>query len=113
MTDGVHPRRWRPPPLIRKPWLRWVAGLGSLTYLYLALSTLNIDWERVQLGWERARTLFSGFLTPDFLSRSSAIGQGLLESLTMTVVATVLGVLLSVPFAFGAARNIAPLPVYL
>lgn len=110
MTGG---RRWRPPPLIRNPLLRWLALLGSLTYLYLSVSTLNIDWLRVQQGWERARTLFSGFLTPDFLSRSSAIGQGLLESLTMTVIATALGIVLSVPFAFGAARNIAPLPVYL
>lgn len=31
----------------------------------------------------------------------------------MTVVATVLGVLLSIPVALGAARNLAPLPVYL
>ncbi len=113
MTGSSPSRRWRPPPMIRQPWLRWVVGLAVLTYLYLAISTLNINWERVQLGWDRARTLFSGFLTPDFVSRSSAIGQGLLESLTMTAVATVLGVLLSVPFAFGAARNIAPLPVYL
>ena len=113
-ASGSRPvRRWRPPPAIRNPWLRWAAILGSLTYLYLAFSTLNINWDRVQQGMVRARTLFAGFLTPDFVSRSSAIGTGLLESLTMTVVATALGVLISIPFAFGAARNIAPLPVYL
>lgn len=118
MTSRAHgqwrpPRRWRPPPAIRNPWLRWGVLLASLTYLYLALSTLGINWARVQKGWERASTLFGGFLTPDFVTRSGAIGQGLLESLTMTVVATALGVLLSVPFAFGAARNIAPPLVYL
>lgn len=106
-------RRWAPPPLIRNPWLRWGVILGSLTYLYLALSTLNVNWDRVQQGWERARILFSGFLTPDFVSRGGAIYSGMLESLAMTVIATVLGVLISIPFAFGAARNIAPLPVYL
>lgn len=113
MSSPTASRRWRPPPLIRRPWLRWVVVLGSLTYLYLAFSTLNINWERMQQGWMRARTLFAGFLSPDFLSRGSAIGQGLLESLTMTVIATALGVLLSIPFAFGAARNISPLPIYL
>lgn len=106
-------RHWRPPPLIKNPWLRWGALLGSALYLYLALSTLNINWDRVQQGWERARVLFSGFLTPDFVSRGSFIVDGMLESLAMTVIATVLGVLISIPFAFGAARNIAPLPVYL
>lgn len=113
MRSVSAPRRWRPPPLIRNPWLRWLAVLGSATYLYLAVSTLGVNWERVQQGVVRARTLFAGFLTPDFLSRGNAITQGLLESLTMTVVATALGIVLSVPFAFGAARNVAPLPVYL
>ena len=106
-------RRWRPPPFIRNPWLRWGTLLASLAYLYLAFSSLNINWDRVQQGWSRAQTLFSGFLTPDFVSRTSAIQTGILESLTMTVIATVLGVLISVPFAFGAARNVSPLPVYL
>lgn len=113
MTGTATLRRWAPPPLIRNPWLRWGVILGSLAYLYLALSTLNVNWERVQQGWERARVLFAGFLTPDFVSRGDAIYNGMLESLAMTVVATVLGVLISIPFAFGAARNIAPLPVYL
>lgn len=110
---GTAVRRWRPPPAIRNPWLRWAVVLACLTYLFLAFSTLDVNWDRVQQGVTRAQTLFRGFLTPDFTSRSSAITTGMLESLTMTVVATVLGVLLSVPFAFGAARNIAPLPVYL
>lgn len=56
--------------------------------------------------------MFAGFLQPDFTSRWSAVRTGLLESLTMTVVATVIGVVISIPFAFGAARNIAPAPIY-
>jgi len=41
------------------------------------------------------------------------ISSGLIESLTMTVTSTVLGILISVPIGLGAARNIAPMPVYL
>jgi len=37
----------------------------------------------------------------------------MLESLIMTVVSTVIGIIISIPIGLGAARNIAPLPVYL
>ncbi len=104
---------WRPKPSISDPWLRYGLLLGSITYLYLAFATIDVNWNRVVLGMERAQVVFSGFLRPDFISRWQFIQGGVLESLTMTVVATVLGVALSIPFAFGAARNIAPMPVYL
>ncbi len=106
-------RPWRPAPLIRNPWLRYGLPLLGLLYLVAAFSSIHVDWARVARGVERASTLFAGFLTPDFTSRWQFIQVGILESLTMTVVATALGIVLSVPFAFGAARNIAPLPVYL
>lgn len=105
--------RWRPPPLIPSPWWRWALYLGTLAYLVLAFGSIDVDIGRVIRGMDRVRVLFAGFLRPDFLSRWSFIYEGILESLTMTVVATALGIVLSVPFAFGAARNIAPLPVYL
>lgn len=105
--------RWRRRPLIANPYLRWAAVLAIVGYLIAAGSTLGIDWARVARGLERASSMFAGFLQPDFTSRWSAIRTGILESLTMTVVATVLGVVLSVPFAFGAARNISPTPIYL
>jgi phosphonate transport system permease protein len=35
------------------------------------------------------------------------------ESLTMTVTATVVGILISLPVGVGAARNLSPLPIYL
>lgn len=31
----------------------------------------------------------------------------------MTVIATVIGIIISIPIGFGAARNLAPLPIYL
>jgi phosphonate transport system permease protein len=104
---------WRPKPSIRNPLLRYGLIVGSLGYLYLAFSTIDVNWNRVMLGLDRAQVVFAGFLRPDFVTRWQLIQHGVLESLTMTVVATVLGVALSIPFAFGAARNIAPLPVYL
>jgi len=103
---------WRRRPAIANPYLRWAAVLAAIAYLVAAGSTLDIDWARVARGLERAQSMFAGFLQPDFTSRWSAVRTGILESLTMTVVATALGVVISVPFAFGAARNISPAPVY-
>jgi len=64
-------------------------------------------------GLERGGRIVSEFLQPDFVTRWSAIQSGILESLTMTVVATVVGVIISIPVGFGAARNIVPMPIYL
>ena len=42
-----------------------------------------------------------------------SIVDGIMESIWMTVIATVAGIALSVPVGLGAARNLAPTPVYL
>jgi phosphonate transport system permease protein len=111
--EAVSPTRvWRRPRLIADARLRWAIALGALVYLVLALASVEVNWARLSEGFARAARLFSGFLTPDFTSRWSDIWLGLVESLTMTVTATVAGVLLSVPVALGAARNIAPLWLY-
>lgn len=117
MTDTVTtaaPRRhWRRPPLIKSARLRWALGLGAAIYLAVALGTLEANWLRIYEGLDRGLAFVAAFTEPDFISRWSDIRDGLVESLTMTVTSTALGILLSVPIGLGAARNIAPLPVYL
>ncbi|MGF1494182.1 MAG: phosphonate ABC transporter, permease protein PhnE [Microcoleaceae cyanobacterium] len=87
--------------------------MGLALYLFLAIRSIEIDPERIAQGVTRGSRIFSSFLHPDFTSRWSDIQSGLLESLTMTVVATVIGSVISIPIGFGAARNFAPLPLYL
>jgi phosphonate transport system permease protein len=105
-------RRWVPPRLIETPWARWAAVLGILAYLVLAFASIDVNWVRVSDGLSRAGRLFEGFLTPNFTARWSDIQQGMIESLTMTVTATVAGVALAIPFGLGAARNLAPWWLY-
>jgi phosphonate transport system permease protein len=110
----VYPRRWtRPPVLIRNTLTRRLVYFGFLAYLVAAISTVEVNWLRVYDGLERGWRFVHGFLVPDFVSRWGDIVQGLTESLTMTVTSTVVGILISVPIGIGAARNLAPLPVYL
>jgi len=105
--------RWRRPPLIQD-W-RYRLALISAVIIYLILASLSIEvnWARVAEGASRGWSFISAFFQPDFTTRWSDIQQGLLESLTMTLTSTVIGIILAIPVGVGAARNIAPLPIYL
>ncbi|MEZ5836430.1 MAG: phosphonate ABC transporter, permease protein PhnE [Geminicoccaceae bacterium] len=109
--DGLRP--WRGRPIIADPRLRWGLGIGFAVYLVLALGSIEVNWLRVWEGLDRGWAFIRAFSEPDFVSRWRDISEGLIESLTMTVVSTVVGIAISVPVALGAARNLAPLPVYL
>lgn len=106
-------RPWKKPPLIKRAWLRWVLLVGAVIYLVLAISTVEVNWSRVYEGLDRGAAFIMSFARPDFVTRASDIWEGLLESIVMTVAASVVGILISIPIGLGAARNIAPLPVYL
>ena len=93
--------------------LRWTIAVAALAYLLVAALTLPVDFPRLVAGVDRARGLFSSFLTPDLSARWPEVRAGLLESLSITAVATLVGVLASLPLALGAAKNLAPTPIYL
>ena len=109
---SVTPRHWTKPSLIKRAWLRWSLGLGAVAYLALALGTTDVNWTRVWEGLPRGARFFAAFFPPDFISRWNDITQGILESLWMTVVSTVIGIAVSIPIGLGAAKNIAPRTIY-
>lgn len=104
---------WQPQPWITSRTKRWALLGLSLVYLSLALSTVDVNWARVAEGASRGLNFISAFAQPDFVSRWDDIFAGILESLTMAFTSTVIGVALAIPVGLGAARNLAPLPVYL
>lgn len=107
-------RHWRRPPLfIQSNALRWTIYGGALIYLVLAIGSVEVNWLRVYEGLDRGWRFIQGFLIPDFTSRWRDISVGLVESLTMTVTSTVVGIIISVPIGIGAARNLAPPWIYL
>lgn len=105
------PDHWRKPPFIANPVLRWTVIAGVILYVGWTVSTLPIDWNRVAEGVNRAGRIFSGAFPPSF-ERSGLLIDGFLESLKIAILATFAGVLLSVPIAFLAAKNIAATPIY-
>jgi phosphonate transport system permease protein len=106
-------RRWKRPPLIKSARLRWALGIVAAIYFVAAFGSIEVRWLRVWEGLDRGWAFIQGFLQPDFVSRWIDIKEGIAESLVMTVTSTAIGILISVPIGLGAARNIAPLPVYL
>jgi len=105
-------RRWRKPPFIANPLLRFGLLATLAIYLVWAFGSLPFNWERISEGLPRAARIFGGGIPPSF-SRFDLLLTGFTESLQIAILATLLGVLLSIPFAVMAARNVAPLPVYL
>ncbi|MFN7025156.1 MAG: phosphonate ABC transporter, permease protein PhnE [Pseudorhizobium sp.] len=115
MSAGApsYPRAWKRPPLfIQSRPMRWAIYGGLLVYLVAALWTVDVNWARVYEGLDRGWRFLQGFLVPNFTSRWRDIVKGLEESLTMTFCSTIVGILISIPIGIGAARNLAPAPVY-
>lgn len=112
MSVAVVQRTWKKPPLIKSAWLRWALAIAAVVYLALVFETTPVNWTRVWEGLPRGAAFLKAFFPPDFVSRWDEIAEGIAESLWMTVVSTVVGIALSIPVGIGAAKNIAPAPVY-
>jgi len=111
--NAVIGKPWQRPPFISNQLLRWGITIAFVAYLIAAYMTIEVSWSRVYEGLDRGAKFVLAFTSPDFVSRASDIWGGLLESIIMTVAASVVGILISIPIGLGAARNIAPMPVYL
>jgi len=111
--DTLLGTRWKKQPFIKRRWLRWGLLAVAIIYLIAAFSSVEVDWARVYRGLDRGAAFVAAFMHPDFVTHASDIWEGMLESVVMTVAASVVGIAISIPIGLGAARNIAPLPVYL
>lgn len=114
MTEG-NLRTWERPSRgwWDRPAGRWILGLLAVTYLVIAFQAIEFDLSRIARGWSR---LFEVGVSSQGQVVGDKLGEilrGLGESLAMAVVATPLGILLSIPVGFGAARNISPRWIYL
>ena len=108
-----YPRHWRKPPFIKSSKLRWAIIIGASIYLFAAFGSMEIDVERFIKGIPRGKRFFDSFFPPNFTDHRGVVWDGILESVWMAIISTVAGIALSVPIGLGAARNLAPLWVYL
>jgi phosphonate transport system permease protein len=108
-----YPSSWQKPPFIENPLLRWGLIVGAVIYLTAALGTMEIDIDRVMEGLPRGKRFLDAFFPPNFADNRGVMWEGILESIWMAIISTVVGIAISVPVGLGAAKNLAPAWVYL
>lgn len=90
-------------------WPKRLAWLGLALYSAYAISALDIDGARIIRGIDNAQKLFGRMFPPNLQAdKLDLIKDGMLESLQIAVLATFVGILLSLPVGLMAARNMSP-----
>ena len=87
--------------------LKWLAWLLLLAYVVYAAAQLEVSWARFIFGLDNGARFIGRMIPPNF-ERWQLLLNDLLESLQIAVIATVFGVLLSLPIGLLAARNLMP-----
>ncbi len=88
---------------------RWARAGGILLVAYLAYAAtqLDVSHERFIVGLEQGAR-FVGRLFPPNFERWQLLLKGMTESLQIAVLASLFGLLLALPLALAAARNLMP-----
>ena len=96
----------RPDPFPVDGWKRagWVLLAAYVVY---AAAQMDVSWDRVVSGLHNARHFFERLFPPNF-SRWDPLIKGLAESLQIAVLASALGIALSLPIGLAASRNLVP-----
>ena len=109
---GVNPPLSSAAP--RKPfsmgWQQKTALLALLAYCIFALSTMGVNSERLANGWSAAAK-FLGMMFPPQMGKMDELWQGLKETMQIAVLATAIGILLSLPVGLMSASNMSPAPL--
>jgi phosphonate transport system permease protein len=97
----VRARAFRPDWRMRAVWL------GFVFYVFFTAGQLNFTWERFVVGLDRGGAFLGRMFPPEF-ARWELLVEGLLESLQIAIIASAVGILVSLPIGLMAARNLMP-----
>ena len=81
-----------------------------LAYCAWTLANLGVSSERLAAGWEQGAR-FIGRMFPPEMGKMDELWQGIKETLQIAVLATALGLVLSLPLGLLAASNLSPAPL--
>lgn len=96
----------RPLPFRASPWQR-VGWIVLALYVVYACSQMDVSWDRVVTGLHNTSRFLGRMFPPNF-SRWELLVKGLQESLEIAVLASALGIALSLPIGLCASRNLMP-----
>jgi phosphonate transport system permease protein len=88
-------------------WLTTGAWLALAAYVVYACSRLDFTWARFVTGLDNGAR-FIGRMLPPQITQPDTLLKGLTESLEIAVLASVLGIIVSLPIGLIASRNLMP-----
>jgi phosphonate transport system permease protein len=101
VSTGSHRVAFRANPWARAGWVLLTA------YVIYAAGRLDFTWERFILGLDNGAKFIGRMFPPEILQPES-LAKGLIESLEIAILASFLGILISLPIGLFAARNLMP-----
>jgi phosphonate transport system permease protein len=91
-------------------WPRRVGFIALALYTLYALSTLELTWDRFVRGLAQGAIFLDRLWPPNFAPDKMALmREGLVESIQIAILATAVGILISLPIGVMAARNLVPI----
>ncbi len=93
----------------------WPMRLGLValaTYVIYATTVIDLSWSRFVIGLDQGARFIARMLPPNMAGdKLDLLFNGMLESLQIAIIATIVGVVLSLPLGLAAARNLSPWPL--
>jgi phosphonate transport system permease protein len=103
-----------PTPRVAFPpnWPFRIGLVALVLYVVYAGTILDISWARFVAGFGHGARFISRMFPPNVAhDKLDLLFNGMVESLQIAIIATAVGVLLSLPLGLAAARNLAPWPL--
>jgi phosphonate transport system permease protein len=88
-------------------WWARIGWIALVVYIVYACSLLDFTWERFMVGLDNGARFVDRMFPPNF-TRWEILVKGLTESLEIAVLASTLGILVSLPIGLFASRNLMP-----
>lgn len=112
-TGQEFPTTWERPSAFVDPRIKWLIYGSILAFVAWSAWEMLPSLSRLTGGLDIAASVVGDMIPPNFGARErSLIRTGIIETIAIANVATIIGIIISFPIAFMAADNIAPKPVY-
>ncbi|MBP1923593.1 phosphonate transport system permease protein [Halorubrum alkaliphilum] len=126
--------QWKRPTVFRSHTVKYAVYAVVLLFVAWNVWAVRLPLDRIVQGFGSAGVLVGNMFPPDFgvsiVVRTTEFGvpvpvgtnvsdgavrlwDGMVETIAMSIVATVVGVIISIPIAVMAAENLVPKPVYI
>ncbi len=113
IPDGGFSPTWERPTAFGNKLTKYVVYGAIVLFVLWSAWELRPSYARMVGGAEASVSLLTTMFPPDFTPDArTRIWDGMIESIAISIVATVIGVTISIPIAVMAAENLVPRPVY-